>query len=460
MLNAFAYGFIGYLIALGILGAVFYRKSTTSSDFMLAGRSLGYWTTAIAAHASDMSIWMFMGLPAAVYLTGLKSILIPLGLMAGMYLTWLFIAAPLRIATEKLQSDTLSTYFQKRFHDSSGSLRLISAFLSLWFFTFYIASGLVGMGYLFKSVFEIDYHTGILIGLLITIGYTLLGGFAAIAQSHFFQGIFVVIMMILVPALAFAQLPIGTVMHSFTAHANSFIPHSFLSLCIPIIGALSWGMGYFGQPHILVNFMGIKDPKSMPKAMRVGMLWQLFTFSSSVLAGLIGIVFFTTPLENAQLVFIKMATSVFPAFIAGCILCSIVAAGLTTIATQMLVASSTIAHDVYVNYINKNASDRTIIRVSQVALIIIPLFSYLVAFTGFSTVFDLVEYAWMGLGASFGPAIIAALYVPQASTKGVIRGMLAGGLTALIWPLITGIIPALIPAFLINSIFILKTDPQ
>ncbi len=456
----FAYGFIGYVVILGVLGAIFYKKSHTASDFMLGGRSLGYWTTAIAAHASDMSIWMFMGLPAKAYQSGIQSILIPFGLMTGMYITWKFIAAPLRIATEKLNSDTLSTYFQKRFNDTGSSLRLISAFLSLWFFTFYIASGLVGMGDLFGPVFHMDYHTGIFIGLLITIAYTFFGGFSAIAQSHFFQGIFLVIMMVLVPLLALFYLPAGSLTHALTASSSAYTPHTLGALLILIITAISWGMGYFGQPHILVNFMGIKDPKTMPKAMRVGMLWQFFTFAASVSIGLIGILFFTTPLQDAQLVFVEMTMRLFPELLAGCILCSVVAAGLTTIATQMLVSSSIIAHDLYGQYINKKASQKAIVRMSRYGLMVIPCISFCIAWTKSSTVFGLVEYAWMGLGASFGPAVFAALYLPKTSTRGITRGMIAGGIIATIWPLITTAIPSLIPAFLVNFAFILRTPKK
>lgn len=338
MVHTFMYGFAGYLITLTLLGAWFYKKSHTASDFILGGRSLNYWTTALAAHASDMSMWMFMGLPAAAYLTGMQSAWIPLGLIAGMYITWSYIAQPLRVATEKYNSDTLSTYFEKRFNDSTGLLRLVSACFSLWFFTFYISSGLVGMGRLFESAFQLDYHVGILIGLLITIGYTFLGGFSAIAQSHFFQGIFLVGMMVCIPVIAYFSLPAGS---SLSAVAQlkgisfSLLPHTCKEALSALILAISWGMGYFGQPHILINFMGIKDPSTMRKAMRVGMTWQFFTFAASLSVGLIGIAFFATPLENAGLVFIETIQELFPAFVAGFMLCAIVAAGLTTIATQM-----------------------------------------------------------------------------------------------------------------------------
>lgn len=458
MMHSFIYGFLGYIAALGLLGAWVHTTSHTTSDFMLGGRSLNYWTTAIAAHASDMSLWMFMGLPALAYSTGLTSAWIPLGLMLGMYATWKFIAAPLRITTEQTKSNTLSAYFDARFSDTSGTLKLVSAFFSLWFFTFYISSGLVGMGWLFESAFHVDYYVGIVLGLFITIAYTFWGGFSAIAKSHFFQGIFLVIMMILIPIISFFSIPTGTslltAMH-LKGVSFSLIPATTKELMMCIILAISWGIGYFGQPHILVNFMGIKDPKAMPKAMRVGMLWQFFTFSASLLIGFLGIAFFIPPLQNSQLVFIQMVEDLFPPFIAGCILCSIVAAGLTTIATQILVASSTLANDLYKHFINDQADQKHILRLSKYGLVVVPLISFLIAFSKSTTVYNLVEYAWFGLGASFGPAIIAALYLPSARKEGILYGMIAGGVIATLWPLLNSNIPSMLPAFLLNLLIII-----
>ena len=453
MMHAFIYGFAGYFVSLVLLGALVYQRSRTASEFILGSRSLSYWTTAIAAHASDMSMWMFMGLPAAAYITGMQSIWIPLGLMGGMYLTWIYIARPLRIATETYHSNTLSTYFEKRFNDTTGLLRIISACFSLWFFTFYISSGLVGMGCLFESAFNVDYHVGITLGLIVTIAYTFIGGFGAIAQSHFFQGIFLVFMMVFIPFLAYFSLPPSTSLTEIAHLRNisfSLIPQTFSELIHSLILAVSWGMGYFGQPHILVNFMGIKDPSGMPKAMRVGMLWQFFTFSASLAVGLIGIAFFSNPLENPGLVFIKTVQTLFSPFYAGFILCAIVAAGLTTIATQMLVSSSTIAHDIYDQFFNKQATEQTTLRVSRYSLLIIPFVSFLIAFSKSSTVYNLVDYAWMGLGASFGPAIIIALYGQTKNYRGIALGMIIGGITATFWPLLKTGIPAMIPAFFLN----------
>ena len=317
------------------------------------------------------------------------------------------------------------------------------------------------MGLLFESAFHLNYYIGIILGLFIAISYTFFGGFSAIAKSHFFQGIFLVIMMVIIPIIAYFSLPAETsllaAMHS-KGVSFSLIPATPRELFMCVALAISWGIGYFGQPHILINFMGIKDPKTMHKAMRVGMLWQLFTFSASLIIGLLGIAFFTQPLQNSQLVFIQMVEDIFPAFIAGCILCSIVAAGLTTIATQMLVASSTLANDLYKHFINPAAGQKTLVRISRYGLILVPLVSFLIALTKSSTVYGLVEYAWFGLGASFGPVVIAALYLPNAKKEGVLWGMIAGGLTATLWPLVGSTVPSMLPAFFLNLLIIVVTS--
>ncbi len=454
----FIIGFVGYLGLLAGLGAWFYKKSESSHDYTLGGRSLGYWTTAIAAHASDMSIWMFMGLPAAAYCTGMQSLWIPLGLIIGMFITWKKIAQPLRIATEKYNSETLSTFFEKRFSDTTGSLRLLSALFSLWFFTFYIASGLVGMGRLFESALHIDYHYGIALGLVIAIGYTLLGGFTGIAQTHFFQGIFLVALLIIIPVIVFLSLPAGFLWsQAAPVYIFSFFPHHAKELFYSLIIAVSWSIGYLGQPHILINFMGIKDPKSMPKAMMVGMIWQIITQGAAVIIGLLGIFYFTTLLADPQLVLISMVQTIFSEYTTGIILSAIVAAGLTTIATQILVTTATITHDIYKTYLNKHATPLQLASIARFTLIMVACMSFCIAFTNSSTVFGIVEYAWNGLGATFGPAVIAALYMPKATKQGVFLSMLCSGSIALFWPLCITHFPAIIPAFIIGiSIIFLK----
>jgi sodium/proline symporter len=457
--TSFLWAFGLYGCVLATISYIFYKKSTNASDFMLGSRSLNYWATAIAAHSSDMSIWLFMGLPGTIYARGLGIAWVPIGLIIGMFCSWTFVAGALRTATEKYDALTLSSYLEKRFDDKSGRLRVLSAFLCLLFFTFYISSGLVGMGVMFESVFGIDYHMGILIALLTTVAYTLIGGFIGVAWCDLFQGFFLLCMILLVPSLAFKSLSGGFSMISNAAKLKSIpltlIPKTLTGLISSLMLALSWGLGYFGQPHILVNFMGIKNTKEIPKARAVGMTWQLLTLGSSVAIGLIGIAYFAQPLPDKELVFVLMVQQLFTPFIAGLVLCAIVAAGLTTIDTQILVSASTFANDFYKHYINPKATSKDVLRASKIGVAIVPLISFAVAFNKSASVYGLVEYAWNGLGSSFGPVVLTSLYSKRVTSKGAFVGMLVGGLTAALWPLSGSSVPSMIPGFFSNLAILL-----
>lgn len=454
-----------YLFAFGaycsVLAAITFfaydQQQDSDKEFMLGNRSLNYIATAIAAHSSDMSIWLFMGFPGAVYLAGLQQLWIPIGLLAGMYCSWTFIAQKLRVATAEYNSCTLSGFFEKRLQDNTGLIRIVSALLALLFFFFYISAGLVGMGVMFESVFNLNYHIGVLCGLLITVLYTLLGGFIGVAWCDLFQGLFLVLMILLVPLFGYHLLPNGleslTTMAQLRNVSLSLVPTSFAGLISSLLLAAGWGLGYFGQPHILINFMGIKDPETTTKAKYVGMSWQLLTLGASVAVALIGIGLFSS-LQNPELVFVAMVQTLFSPFFAGFVLCAIIAAGLTTIDTQILVSASIIAEDIYKRFFNPTATQAQIVHVSKIGIVIVPLISYAIAFSRSSTVFGLVDYAWMGLGSSFGPLVIMTLYSTQVTTRGAVIGMLFGGLTAALWPLLGCSVPAMIPGFISNLLLL------
>lgn len=446
-----AFGLYGSILA--AISFFSYKKSHNAEDFMLGSRSLNYLATAIAAHSSDMSIWLFMGLPGIVYTKGMNIAWVPIGLVLGMFCSWTFVATRLRTVTEKYNALTLSAYLEERFNDRSGKLRILSALLCLLFFVFYVSSGLVGMGLMFENVFGIDYHMGILAALLTTVAYTFIGGFVGVAQADLFQGFFLVTMIVLVPLLALFKVPsthtISTVAQ-LKGISLRLIPRSTSGIISSLSLALSWGLGYFGQPHILVNFMGIKNSKEIKKARTVGLIWQTLTLSASLAVGIIAIAYFAQTLPAPELVFVTMVKSLFSPFIAGFVLCAIVAAGLTTIDTQILVSASTFATDFYKQYIHPEATDGEVLRASKVGVLIMPLVSYAVAFNKSATVYALVEYAWNGLGSSFGPVILTSLYSKRVTANGAFLGMLMGGITAALWPLTGSTVPSMIPGFFSN----------
>jgi sodium/proline symporter len=445
--------FASYIGVLGLITAFFYKKSSSSQDFVLGNRSLNYAAAAIAAHSSDMSIWLFMGFPGMVYRFGIQKVWIPIGLIIGMYCSWTFVAKKLRIATAQFNSVTLSEYFEHRFDDKSGLLRAVSAILALLFFLFYISSGLVGMGVMFESVFGLNYHVGVLCGLLTAVIYTLIGGFVGVAWCDLFQGLFLVTMIVLVPIVGYSMLGNGYSQIADVAQLKNISLSLFESpkeLISGLLLALGWGLGYFGQPHILVNFMGIKDANSINKAKYVGMTWQFFTLAASVAVGLVGIGLFAHSLANPELVFVTMVQNSFTPFFAGFVLCSIIAAGLTTVDTQILVSASIFSEDIYKRYFNPQATPKQTLLVSRIGVVIVPLISYMIAFSKSATVFGLVDFAWNGLGSTFGPVILTLLYSTRVTRNGVLLGMIAGGTIAALWPLAGSTVPAMIPGFFTN----------
>lgn len=451
MNNLLLIAFGVYALFFGSITYFFHRKNSASEAFLLGNRSLNYIATAIVAHSSDMSLWLFMAFPGTVYAAGAAALWVPIGLLLGMYATWNLIAERLRIETEQYQSVTLSDYLTKKFNDTSGLIRFFSSISALVFFVFYIASGLVGIGYMFEDVFATHYVIGISAGLITTIAYTYFGGFMGIAWCHLIQGIFLLFMLFFVPLYAYTFLSNGwkdvTTLASLHNISLNFLPHTIHELYSGIIIALSWGLGYFGQPHILVSFMGIDKSDNMKKAQYVGMFWQFFILAGAVLIGLIGIGLFKHGLANNELVFIEMIQMLFNPFLAGLILAAIVAAGLTTINTQILVAASTISEDMYKQYFNKQASSVQLMFISKIAIVVLPIISCIIAFLYKKSVFQLVHFAWSGLGCTFGPLLLLALLQKKLHYEVAFVGMVTGSLTIFLWPLVPCTLPAMIPGF-------------
>ena len=440
--------FVVYFCTLIGIGLYFYKRNQTAEDFMLGNRSVNYWVTAIATQATDMGSWLFLGLPAVVFTRGMFEAWVAIGLVVGMWLSWTFVAPKLREKTAELESLTLSSYFASCFGDKSGSIQLMSSCFALIFFTFYIASGLVGLSLVFSSAFGIAYETGIVLSLVTTALYTLIGGFVAVAWCDFFQGIFLVIMIAIVPLYAIYMMQgISPIISAAHLHGISL---SLLSSPKETLWALflaaSWGLGYFGQPHILVNFMGIDDPTKLKAARLIGITWQILVLVAAVAIGIIGIGFFPEGLANAQLIFITITKMMFHPFVAGMILCAILAATLSTMDSLILVAGSTIAEDIYKKFIHPSAPSDSLLWVSRVGSIVISLIALGLAWTNNNTVYELVNYAWSGLGSTFGPLVLTSLYYPAITGTGALAGLIVGGTVAAVWPLFSGLLP-LVPAF-------------
>jgi sodium/proline symporter len=449
--------FLAYFSVLLAIGVWSHKKMTSSDEFMLGGRSLNFWVIALSAHASDMSSWLFMAFPAAIMIRGIPEGWMALGLFGGMYLTWQFVAVKLRESTEKLDSYTLPTFFERRFKDDSGVIRIITALMAVVFLTFYISAGLIAMGILLESVFGIDYYFGLTVAMFVVIAYTFLGGFITVAWTDMFQAVFLLLMVIFVPVVAYFTLPDGWNSILVAAQDQDISLHlledtswtNILSILFLVFG---WGLGYFGQPHIVTKFMGIRNSKELVKSKYVGMAWMFIALSAAAFVGLVGIAFFNGQLQQSELVFVQMVRDLFHPIVGGFILCGLIAASMSTMDSQILVSASVLGEDFYRHFFKKPVSGKKMLKTTRFFVALVALGSLAIAFKRNSTLLDAVQYAWSGLGSSFGPLMLMSLYYKKATRAGAIAGLLVGGLLSGLWhfinPYLTDIIvPSMIPGF-------------
>jgi solute:Na+ symporter, SSS family len=466
MIDSMLLAFVGYLCVVACIGigSSWFQKSSRGSavasdehDFMLGGRSTHWLLTALSAHAADMSDWLFMGLPAAVFLHGGTQVWIPIGLLCGMFGAWQFVARPLRLMSAEYGATTLASFFQKRYADTQGYIGAVTALISFFFFVIYISVGLKGIGYVLQSAFGIHYHFGIGVALAVILTYLMCGGFASVALLDLFQGIFLLVMLLLVPIVAYFK--VGGWPAIFDAAAQqdlslALLPDFSLSTLLSIfLNPFAWCLGYFGMPHILTKFMGSANAADLHKAKYVGVTWQLLATGAAVAVGMVSIAYFQgVSLEKPELIFVLMAKSLFTPFWAGVVLCAIVAATISTVDSQLLVLAGIITEDFYKSMLRPAASAHELKRVYTGALVMAASIGFAIAWHESSTIMGLVRYAWAGLGASFGPLMLVALYGTYANKYGALAGIITGAVVAATWdmvnPLVTSMqIYAIVPAY-------------
>ncbi len=448
--------FIGYFVILMAIALLSYRKQKSESDFIIGNRSLNFWLTALSAHASDMSSWLFLGYPALIFTTGMTGAWAAIGLTVFMFLNWHFIAPKIRTVTEQTNSLTLSSYFENRFGDTSGSIRLVSALMSVLFFTFYISSGLVGMGVLVESLFELNYFIGISIGLLIVMIYVFLGGYRTIAWIDLFQGFFLLGVIVFIPAILIMKAGgMGPIMDAVQAKKlpTSLFPNfSAKNLIENLLIAAGWGLGYFGQPHIITKFMGIRRVSDMSKAKYLGISWQFIALAAATVIGLIGIYTFPAGLADPEKMILSIVKTTLAPFFAGLVLCAILAATTNVMAAQILVVASNISEDFYKRVFRRNATSHELLWISRASVVLISAIAFAIAFFKIASIYKLVLYSWSGLGASFGPLLLLSLYRRSLNRYGAFAGILVGGLTAAIWPYYDQSLQTNIPALVVGFI--------
>jgi sodium/proline symporter len=453
--------FCGYFAVLALVAALSYRKQKSDKDFLLGNRSLNFWLTALSAHASDMSSWLFLGYPALIFTTGLFSAWAAIGLTVFMFLNWQFIAPKIRTSSEQLQSLTLSGYFESRFADTSARIRLISATMSILFFTFYISSGLVGLGILVESLFDLSYVVGISIGLLIVMAYVFVGGYRTIAWIDLFQGFFLLAVILFIPLYLLNHFggmqPIMNAVKEKQLSSSLLPDTSFKTIWHILMTVAGWGLGYFGQPHIITKFMGIRKVEEIAKAKYVGISWQTLALSAATIVGLIGIYSFPEGLKDPEQVILNTVKDTLSPFFAGLVLCAILAAT-TNVMAQILVVASNLSEDFYKRLFRKDAAPKELLFVSRVSVILISFIGFIIAFFKISSIYKLVLYSWSGLGASFGPLLLLSLYSKSINKYGAYAGILVGGLSSAIWPYFDTRyqleIPSLVIGFVLSSVTI------
>lgn len=452
------------LLMLGI-GFVAWRSINTLDDYILGGRNLGSFVTALSAGASDMSGWLLLGLPGALFLSGLSESWIAIGLVLGAWCNWRYVAGPLRVYTERCQNAlTLPDYFTHRFEDQSKLLRIISAVIILVFFAIYSASGIVAGARLFESVFHVPYAQALWIGAGATIAYTLIGGFLAVSWTDTVQATLMIFALILTPVIVILSVGGVTPSLQLIEQVNPANLDMFKgTTLIGIISLMAWGLGYFGQPHILARFMAVDSVKSIPAARRIGMIWMILCLFGAMAVGFFGIAYFAQHPElagpvtaNNERVFIELATLLFNPWIAGILLSAILAAIMSTLSCQLLVCSSALTEDFYKGFLRPAAGASELVWIGRLTVLGVALVAIWMANNPDSKVLGLVSYAWAGFGAAFGPVVLFSLGWKRMTRNGALAGMLVGAATVIIWKQFSWFgLYELVPGFLLASVAII-----
>ncbi len=434
--------FILYLLLMMAIGIFYYRRTKNMSDYILGDRKLGAWVTSMSAEASDMSGWMLMGLPGYAYVAGLNAGWIALGLALGTFANWKFVAIRLRKYTELANNSlTLPDFLQNRYQDSTNLLRIIPAIFILIFFIIYTSSGFVAGGKLFETIFGLPYTYALFLGAFVVVFYTFVGGFLAVCWTDFIQGVMMFFAILIVPAIGAWTLGgfSETAQAIYTINPAFFNPFtkpdgSMISF-IEFISLMGWGLGYFGQPHILVRFMAIRSSGELKQAMHIAMTWVAISLAAAVIVGMVGKAYLTTALlgTECETVFLVMTDKLFSPFCAGLVLSAVLAAIMSTASSQLLVAASAFAQDFYRTLIRKNAKEHELVWVSRLSVLTIAGIAISLALNPQNLILDMVAYAWAGFGAAFGPALLMSLFWRRATRNGILAGIIVGGVTVLVW---------------------------
>ncbi|MGN0152028.1 MAG: sodium/proline symporter PutP [Wujia sp.] len=445
--------FVCYMAGMLIIGVSSARKNKNADQYFLGGRNLGGWVAALSAQASDMSGWLLMGLPGCIYAFGANQAWIAIGLFIGTVLNWIFVSGRLRRYTIKAgNAMTIPEYLSNRFRDKKNILMTISAIVIVVFFLVYAASAFSAGGKLFASVMKLDYHKALTLGVVVILIYTFIGGFIAVCNTDFIQGMLMLIGILTVPIVAVMLMGTGHIIPNLIDSGLEVDAKDFLNIfyengkpisAVSVASQLAWGLGYCGMPHILVRFMAVRDEKELAKSRKIAIVWVLLSLAVACIIGVIGRAYLyptVLGIENAEYenVYIEMIKKVFLSdmnlpFIGGILLCGVLAAIMSTADSQLLVASSAVAKDLCGGVFFKKMTEKQIFAVSRITVLVIAVLAYIIAWNPNSSIMLLVSDAWAGLGSAFGPTILMSLYWKRTNLAGAAAGMISGGLTVIIW---------------------------
>lgn len=464
ILSAFAV----YMVIMIAIGVVYSRKTKNNEDYFLGGRNLGGWTAAMSAQASDMSGWLLMGLPGSIYLAGTGEVWIAIGLLIGTILNWFIVSSRLRKYTiVSGNSLTIPSFFQNRYRDNRGVIKIVSAIIIAIFFAVYTASAFSSGAKLFATLFghgengQLDqtaYFIGLIIASVVILIYTFLGGFGAVCTTDLIQGLLMLVAILAVPIVAYTILTWDQGFSTALMAKGVSNPENFLNFLknddgsnvspVSIISNLAWGLGYFGMPHIIIRFMAIKNEAEVKKSRKIAIVWVIISLAAACLIGLIARAFLTHQLDasNSETAFIRLIQQVFSGngvliFLGGIFLCGILAAIMSTADSQLLVTASAVSEDMFKGVIKKNASEKTSLWVGKIAVVIVAVIAFLIALDPNSSIMGLVSDAWAGFGSAFGPVVLLALFWKRSNLAGAIAGMATGALTVIVWdylPIVNG----------------------
>jgi len=435
--------FIIYLTILIGVGVATFRFNKTQEDYLLAGRKLGPWVVAFSERASGESAWLLLALPGAAILIGMGEIWTVIGITGGIILSWYIIANRLRQETAKYDALTIPQYLHRKYQDKSNIIRLFSSFIIAFFFAFYVSAQFHASGKIINSIFGLNEFYGITIGAVIIVLYTLMGGFFAVAWTDLIQGIIMICTLVILPIVGFIELHEAGISVTQSV-VNTSGNHSSLTMGLSgwaavslVAGGLSWGLGYFGQPHLIIRYMSIRSTDEIKTARKIAVAWAIPGITGAFMIGIVALAMFGEGFfPDVEQAMPYLAMHLLPGWIAGILISGAVAAMMSTADSQLLVSTSAITVDFYNRFLKRKIDDRSMVRLSRIVTIGFGVFAYLIAIisqlTG-KTIFGVVSYAWSGLGSSFGPALILTLWWKGTTRRGVIAGILTGAISTIIW---------------------------